>query len=108
MIIIKGIPASPGIVIGKAHVLEDEEIVVERREIDKGRVRLEVKRFKLALERTQADLDATKAKVLHMLGKQHAKLIDTHSLILRDPLITREVTRRITEEGVNAEFALSE
>lgn len=108
MIIIKGIPASLGIAIGRAYVIEDEEIVVERREIPEEKLRGEVKRFKQALERTQSDLDATKAKVLHMLGKQHAKLIDTHHLILRDPLITREVTKRIVRERINAEFALSE
>ncbi|MFH1619377.1 MAG: phosphoenolpyruvate--protein phosphotransferase [bacterium] len=108
MIIIKGIPASPGIAIGKAYVLEDEEIVVERREIPRDKIRAEVKRFRQALEKTQVDLDAAKAKVLHMLGKQHAKLIDTHRLILKDPLITREVTRKMVSEQINAEFALSE
>ncbi len=108
MIIIKGIPASPGIAIGKAYVLDDEEIIVERREIVRDKVKSEIKRFRHALERTQADLDATKTKVLHTLGKQHAKLIDTHSLILKDPLITREVVRRIASERINADFALSE
>lgn len=108
MIIIKGIPASPGIAIGKAYVLEDEEIVVERREIPKEKIKSEIKRFKRSLERTQIHLDAVKVKVLHMLGKQHAKLIDTHRLILKDPLITRDVISRIHSERVNAEFALSE
>ena len=50
MIVIKGVPASPGISIGTAYLLEDEEIIVNRIEIPKGKVRLEVKRFKAALE----------------------------------------------------------
>lgn len=108
MIVIKGVAASPGIVIGKAYVFEAEEIVINRIDMPKQKVRLEVKRFKAALESTHRDLDAAEAKVLKMLGKEHARLIDTHRLILRDPLITKDVPKRIQEERVNAEFALSE
>ena len=108
MIVIKGVAASPGIVVGKAHTVEPEEIVVSRIEIHPQNVRQEIRRFKAALIATYRDLDQAEAKVLKMLGKEHAKLIDTHRLILSDPLITKDVTRRIAEERVNAEFALSE
>ncbi|PCI37224.1 MAG: phosphoenolpyruvate--protein phosphotransferase [Elusimicrobia bacterium] len=77
-------------------------------DIPKAKIRAEVKRFKQALEATHRDLDATENKVLKMLGKEHARLIDTHRLILRDPLITKDVPKRIQDEKVNAEFALSE
>lgn len=108
MIVIKGINASPGISIGKAYVLEDEEIVVNRIELPRELLRAEVKRFKSAQKATHRDLDAAEAKVLKVLGKEHAKLIDAHRLILKDTLITRDVPQRILNEGVNAEFALSE
>ncbi len=108
MIVIKGIAASPGIVIGKAHTLENEEIVINRVEIPADRVKAEVRRFKKALEVTHRDLDAVEQRVLKMLGKEHARLIDTHRHILRDPLITKDVAQRISDERVNAEFALSE
>ncbi|MBI4376628.1 MAG: phosphoenolpyruvate--protein phosphotransferase [Elusimicrobia bacterium] len=108
MIVIKGIAASPGISIGKAYVLEDEEIVVNRIELPKELLRAEVKRFKTAQKATYRDLDAAESKVLKLLGKEHAKLIDAHRLILRDTLITKEVPQRILRESVNAEFALSE
>ena len=108
MIIIKGIGASPGIAIGKACVLEDEEIVVARIEIPRDRLRAEVARFKAAQKATHRDLDNAEARVLKLLGKNHARLIDAHRLILRDTLITQDVPQRILGEGVNAEFALSE
>ncbi|HVE14520.1 MAG TPA: phosphoenolpyruvate--protein phosphotransferase [Elusimicrobiota bacterium] len=108
MIVIKGVAASPGIAIGKALVLENEEIVINRVEIPPDKVRAEVRRFKAALDATYRDLDAAESKVLKMLGKEHARLIDTHRLILSDPLITKDVPKRIQEERVNAEFALSE
>jgi phosphoenolpyruvate-protein phosphotransferase (PTS system enzyme I) len=108
VIVIKGIAASPGIAIGRAYVVEDEDIVVERVEIPRDRVKDEVRRFKQAQKATHRDLDAAEQKVLKVLGKQHAKLIDAHRLILKDSLITHDVPKRISDEGVNAEFALSE
>lgn len=108
MIVIKGIAASPGIAIGKAYVVEDEDIVVERIEIPREKIKEEVRRFKAAQKITHRDLDAAEQRVLKVLGKKHAKLIDAHRLILKDSLITHDVPKRIQEEGVNAEFALSE
>ena len=108
MIVIKGIAASPGIAIGKAYVVEDDDIVVERIEIPRDKIKEEVRRFKVAQKATHRDLDAAEAKVLKVLGKHHAKLIDAHRLILKDSLITHDVPKRIQAEGVNAEFALSE
>ncbi|MBU2575337.1 MAG: phosphoenolpyruvate--protein phosphotransferase [Elusimicrobia bacterium] len=108
MLIKKGIPASLGIAIGKAHILKEENILIEQKEIPKEKLKSEIKRFKEALDKTRLDLDSIRSKVLNVLGKQHAKLIDAHHLILGDTLITKEVPRLIASKGVNAEFALSE
>lgn len=108
MIIVKGIGASHGIAIGKAFVMEDEEIVVTRVELPRSLWRAEVKRFKEAHKATLRDLDAAESKVLKFLGREHAKLIHAHRMISTDILITRDIPLRILKEGVNAEFALSE
>jgi len=108
MLIKKGIAASLGIAIGKVHIVKEENILIEQKEIPKDKVKAEIKRFKEALDSTRLDLDAIRVKVLNVLGKQHAKLIDAHHMILQDPLITREVPKLIAAKGVNAEFALSE
>jgi len=108
MLIKKGIAASLGIAIGKAHIVKEENILIEQKDIPKDKLKAEIKRFKDALGKTKLDLDAIRSKVLNVLGKQHAKLIDAHHLILQDPLITKEVPKLIATKGVNAEFALSE
>ena len=108
MLIKKGIAASLGIAIGRAHIVKEENILIEQKEIPPEKIKAEVKRFKDAIEKTKSDLDVIRAKVLTVLGKQHAKLIDSHHLILTDPLITKEVPKLIVEKRVNAEFALSE
>ncbi len=108
MLIKKGIAASLGIAIGKVHIVKEENILIERKDIPKDKLKTEIKRFKEALDKTKLDLDAIRSKVLNVLGKQHAKLIDAHHMILQDPLITKEVMKLISSRRVNAEFALSE
>lgn len=107
MIIHKGISASPGIAIGKIHVLKEDEVDFKKISIPKSKVNLEVKRFKDALKRTHQTLDNIENKVLATLGKKHARLVETHKLILQDPLLTQEVALRIASERINAEYALS-
>ncbi|HNW43937.1 MAG TPA: phosphoenolpyruvate--protein phosphotransferase [Elusimicrobiales bacterium] len=108
MLIKKGVAASLGIAIGKAYILKEDNILIEQKSVPPEKIKAEIKRFKEALEKTRLDLDALHNKILSVLGKNHAKLIDTHQLILQDPLITKDVPKLITAQGVNAEFALSE
>ena len=108
MLIKKGVPASLGIAIGKAHIVKEENILIEQKEIEPEKLKAEVKRFKDAIDKTKLDLDVIRTKILNVLGKQHAKLIDAHHLILQDPLITKEVPKLIMSKRMNAEFALSE
>ncbi|MEK7287433.1 MAG: putative PEP-binding protein [Elusimicrobiota bacterium] len=105
---LSGIAASPGIAIGKAYVFEDESFVVTKRRIDPARVAREIKRFKKAIEATLNDLNAVEATVLKTLGRRHARLIETHRLILQDPIVTKDIPQLIEKEQVNAEFALSD
>jgi phosphotransferase system enzyme I (PtsI) len=107
MIIHKGISASPGIAIAKAFIVKEDEIPVEKRSIAKSKIPMEVKRFKQALKKTHQTLDSIERKVLTTLGKKHARLVETHKLILQDPLLTQEVALRIASQGINAEYALS-
>jgi len=104
-LILHGIPASPGIAIGKVFLLEDDEFCLIQREISKDETKKEVTRFREALAKTRAEMLATQEKIYKTLGKEYARLADAYLLILEDPLITRDVVKRINE-GVNAEYAL--
>ena len=48
---IKGIPASPGIVIGKACVFKDILYLVERRNVEEGHAEQEIVRLKQAIRK---------------------------------------------------------
>jgi len=107
MIIKRGIGVNIGIAIGKVFIIRDDNVVIEKRNLPKEKIKEEINRYKMALSKTKEEIDIIKAQVLEALGKQHAKLIDAHSMILKDPLITKEVINLISTQMCNAEYALS-
>jgi phosphotransferase system enzyme I (PtsI) len=106
--VFKGISASPGIAIGKAFVLEDMDLAVGRWQVPPEAVKAEVSRFRGAVADTRKEMLGTQQKILKLLGKTHARLIEAYLLILEDPLISKDVVKNITGNRVNAEYALSE
>lgn len=106
---LQGIPASPGIVIGRAFVLSD------RGEI-KGRFRLlfteeeqahEVARFQTAMDQAHEDLTRLHRDISAEFP-EHAHLVELHLLILKDQMLCDEPLRLIREERLNAEWALDQ
>jgi phosphoenolpyruvate-protein kinase (PTS system EI component) len=61
---IKGISASPGIVIGKACVFQDILYLVERRNIEKGHAEGEISRLKKAIRQVTEELIRTTSAFL--------------------------------------------
>ncbi|MEK6543647.1 MAG: phosphoenolpyruvate--protein phosphotransferase [Elusimicrobiota bacterium] len=105
---LQGVAASPGISIGKIYVFEGDSFVVTKKRLTPNRLAAEVKRFRKAVDATHKDLNQAEVNVLKMLGKQHARLIEAHKLILEDPIIKKDTVSIIENQQVNAEYALSE
>jgi phosphotransferase system enzyme I (PtsI) len=103
---LKGIAASPGIVIGRAFLLEEEEFYISKRTIDDSDMKQEIIRFRKALTETIEEMDGIRQKVLKQLGKRHVRLFDVYVLILEDPILRNDVIKMVTEQRVNAEYAL--
>jgi phosphotransferase system enzyme I (PtsI) len=107
-ILLKGVPASAGIAIGPAFVLEDEEVAVPRWEVPRERLKSEIARFRYALGRTKDEMVAIHNKAVKVFGKSHAKLMDAYLLILNDPFLNKDVIKIIETDRVNSEFALTQ
>ena len=103
---IKGIAASPGIVIAPAYLVQPEKVAVEKVKIPQALVAAEVRRYKTAVERTLEELDRSEARVRDLFGENYAQLLDAHKLILKDPLITDGVIKKIEASQLSAESAL--
>ena len=104
-IVIKGVPASPGIAIGKVFLLEDDVFYVIQKEIPRHARPRELERLMTAIEKTKGELQGVYGKINEMLGENYAKIADVHLLILEDPALKGEVVKLI-ESGMNAEFAV--
>ncbi|MDR0723670.1 MAG: phosphoenolpyruvate--protein phosphotransferase [Endomicrobium sp.] len=104
-IILKGVSASIGIVIGEAFVLDEDEFCLIHREIPKNAIEGEKKRFDNALEKTRQELKEVYNKVNDVLGENYAHITDAHILILDDPAMKKDVYNLI-ENGINAEYAM--
>ncbi len=104
--IIKGLAASPGIVIGRVFLLEEEKFDIQKREIKPDEVKGEIARFKKALAVTKEEMNHTRQRVMKQLGKKHSRLFDAYLLILSDSMLRDDTTKIISENHTNAEYAL--
>jgi len=106
--IYKGVVASPGIVIGRAYLLDRRKVVVAGRRIEEVNVKDEITRFKNAVEHSILQLEDLKKRVSKGLGKSHLYIIDTHIMLLEDKKLTEDAITSIKESHLNAEGALKE
>jgi phosphotransferase system enzyme I (PtsI) len=103
---LKGIAASPGIVIGKAYVLQDILLMVERRSLEEAHAEEEVVRLKQAIRRVIDELMEDNSQISQRIGKKDAEIFLTHLAILKDPYFIAQILKNIRENGVNAESAV--
>ena len=103
---LKGIPASPGIVMGKACVFQDILYLVERRNLEEGDAESEVARLKQAVRQVQDELIQDQLRVMREIGKREAEIFLAHVAILEDPYFISKVIQDIRENGTNAEAAV--
>ncbi len=104
---LRGIPVSPGIIIGKARLIDRSKVKVPLRKIDKNSVPHEIERFKKAVEEAKKQLSKLKEKLPEKL-KEHAFILDSHMMILNDNMLYDATIKRIKEKEINAEWALME
>ncbi len=101
-----GIGASAGIGIGRVLLLREETLTFEPRTVSDREA--ELARWRAALE-AFCDQTATQAAALRArVGEQDAAILEGHILMIRDPYMTGEIERRITEDAACAEAALTE
>ena len=103
---IAGIPVSPGIILGKARVIDRSRVkILYQYLISDRQVNLEVDRFKEALTATKEHIAALRSRMPEPL-KAHGFILDTHLMILDDGMLSDATVRTILDEKINAEWAL--
>ena len=102
---ISGIPASPGIVFGKALVLKEEKIVLDMQKIKDSQVDEEIARFYAGREATVEQLNSIKERAYQSLGEEKAAIFEGHLMILEDEELEEEIIDYLRSNHVNAAVA---
>ena len=105
---LKGIPVSEGIAIGKAWVLESPWDEVVEYPLRRGRVRREVHRYQEAVEAVTQQLMECRDRVNQEIGEEEAMIFEAHLAMLNDPFFQTDIPTRIRERKLNAESLLKE
>lgn len=105
---VNGIGASPGIAIGKAFVLDSEEIVIPRQLIKDSSIPKEITRFQDALTMTRAEIIKIRDKISHEIGKEHGDIFNAHLMVLEDRGLIEDVMESIKKDKLSTEFVFSQ
>lgn len=106
MDVLKGIAVSPGIVIGRVFVLDDEHRRIPRRVVKRDQVAIEHDRLWKALGGSIGELNALREKTRSQLGEEASKIFAFHVGMLSDASLTRPMHELIDVESVTAEYAV--
>ncbi|MFZ7107858.1 phosphoenolpyruvate-protein phosphotransferase PtsI [Avibacterium avium] len=104
---ISGIPASPGIVFGKALVLKEEKIILDTQKIQDDQIEAEVARFYQGRDAAVEQLTAIKDRAYASLGEEKAAIFEGHLMILEDEELEEEIIDYLRTNKVNAGVAAS-
>jgi phosphotransferase system enzyme I (PtsI) len=106
MLIKKGIPVSPGVVITKAVVLDAEDQPVSKRTVPPARIPDELTRLQHALEASSKDIEQLRAQAEAQVGSQLARIFGAHLSTLHDKTLTDQFRTTVQQEAVTAEYAV--
>ncbi|MBN7122793.1 phosphoenolpyruvate--protein phosphotransferase [Erwinia billingiae] len=102
---ISGILASPGIAFGKALLLKEDEIVINRKKIAADQVEQEVQRFLDGRTKAASQLEAIRIKAGESLGEEKAAIFEGHIMLLEDEELEQEIIALIKDDLSSADAA---
>lgn len=108
MISLKGIPAAPGVAMGKAMFLDSEALQVPRYAITLEAVSAEVLRLEEALIKTRHQILGIQKRLSDDLGQEHAEILNAHLLVLEDQALREEIIQGLKTQLLNVEAIFSD
>jgi len=103
-IVLKGIPAAPGIAYGPSFILDRGEFIVPKRAISSSEIDSEIARFEEAINNARREIHGLKAKIAQDMGPAHAQIFDAHLLVLQDTTLLNQVMTGIRQTQFSAEY----
>jgi len=105
---LKGIPAAPGVAMGRVMFFDSEDIVVPKRAITEDQVPYEVLRLEEAMIKTRHQIIGIQKKLSAELGQEHAEILNAHLLVLEDQSLREEIIHGLKRQLLNVETIFNE
>ncbi|MFW5883681.1 MAG: phosphoenolpyruvate-utilizing N-terminal domain-containing protein, partial [Verrucomicrobiota bacterium] len=102
-IVLRGLPASPGVEHGRAFVLMQSDLDLPAYIVEPDRIDREIERFEAALIETREQISVIRQEIAESLGEAEAQIFDAHLLVLEDRALIEEVIAEIRSSGYNIE-----
>lgn len=103
---ISGILASQGIAFGKALLLKEDEIIINREKITTDQIEQEIERFFAGRAKTLSQLEAIKNKAGETFGKKKEAIFEGHIMLLEDEELEQDIITLIKEDLTSADAAV--
>ncbi|HIF9092440.1 phosphoenolpyruvate-protein phosphotransferase PtsI [Photobacterium damselae] len=103
---ISGILASPGIAFGKALLLQEEEIVLNKNPISADQIDNEIQRFFDARKKSADQLEVIKEKARITFGEEKEAIFEGHIMLLEDEELEEEIIAFIKDNKASADLAI--
>lgn len=107
MQVFKGLGVSPGIVVGRALVIDDDLRAVHKRTVGESGVKTELARLDKAIKSATDELAAAQKTAKQEIGDEAVDIFRAHAAMLSDKYFIGPVRKLIEQERVVAEYAVS-
>ncbi len=107
-IVLKGIPASPGIAIGSTYLFIKDVPVVEERSVSGNETEEEKVRLNNAVEKSKRQLNKILLFAQEKIGEAKSKILEAQIMVLDDQVLLDAIRGRIEKECKNAEYVVND
>lgn len=101
-----GIGGSPGVAVGRAHVLDRREVDILEYDVTPEQVVEERSRLAAAFEESRRELAEMRGSLAREALGEHVHILDSHILMLEDTSLIGAADRLLEEDRINAEWAV--
>lgn len=106
-VVLKGIPASPGICHGFAMLFAQINIDIPVYDIFEDGISIEKERFEKAIIATREEIIRIRDQVSNSLGKDEALIFDAHLMVLEDNALITETIQHLEQNKQNVEYSFN-
>lgn len=104
----QGIAAASGYALGRAFLLQEQELQINKQAISAEEVNFEMERLEAALSQAVQDINEIQETTRQKLGEDKAAIFAAHIMVLNDPEYIGGIKEKIKKEAINAEAAVRE